>query len=146
MQDATVEGPYFLDTLEKAGFSVILDRWVCDRVLEDMSRADTLGSDLTFGINLNPESFADGEFVDYLIQQFTRRSSLRSIAAPGQGSRRRRPARRRPHRRPVVPGDQLPIEAQFLKERRGIAAFSGVATVDGAVVCSAELKCARREF
>ncbi|MGF1760537.1 3-hydroxyacyl-ACP dehydratase FabZ [Photobacterium sagamiensis] len=49
-------------------------------------------------------------------------------------------------RKPVVPGDQLVIEVEFLKERRGIAMFNGVAKVDGEVVCSAELKCARREF
>ncbi|PSW12624.1 3-hydroxyacyl-[acyl-carrier-protein] dehydratase FabZ [Photobacterium sanctipauli] len=49
-------------------------------------------------------------------------------------------------RKPVGPGDQLIIEVEYLKERRGIAMFNGVAKVDGAVVCSAELKCARREF
>ncbi|WP_435247608.1 3-hydroxyacyl-ACP dehydratase FabZ [Vibrio sp. nBUS_14] len=49
-------------------------------------------------------------------------------------------------RKPVVPGDQMVIEVEFLKERRGIASFNCVAKVDGAVVCSAELKCARREF
>ncbi|MEI8594890.1 MULTISPECIES: 3-hydroxyacyl-ACP dehydratase FabZ [Photobacterium] len=49
-------------------------------------------------------------------------------------------------RKPVGPGDQLVIEVEFLKERRGIAMFNGIAKVDGDVVCSAELKCARREF
>jgi 3-hydroxyacyl-[acyl-carrier-protein] dehydratase len=49
-------------------------------------------------------------------------------------------------RKPVVPGDQLIIKVNFIKERRGIALFDGVAEVDGEVVCSAELKCARREF
>lgn len=49
-------------------------------------------------------------------------------------------------RKPVTPGDQLMIEVEFLKERRGIALFNGVAKVDGDVVCSAQLKCARREF
>lgn len=49
-------------------------------------------------------------------------------------------------RKPVVPGDQLIIEVEFVKERRGIAAFNGTAKVDGEIVCSAELKCARREF
>ncbi|MBD1572312.1 3-hydroxyacyl-ACP dehydratase FabZ [Vibrio sp. S17_S38] len=49
-------------------------------------------------------------------------------------------------RKPVVPGDQLMIEVEFIKDRRGIALFNGVAKVDGEVVCSAELKCARREF
>lgn len=49
-------------------------------------------------------------------------------------------------RKPVMPGDQLVLEVEFLKERRGIAMFNGVAKVNGDVVCSAELKCARREF
>ncbi|EPE37919.1 beta-hydroxyacyl dehydratase FabZ [Candidatus Photodesmus katoptron Akat1] len=49
-------------------------------------------------------------------------------------------------RKPVIPGDQLIIKVRFLKGRRGIAAFNCVAKVDGDVVCSAELKCARREF
>ncbi|WP_434137141.1 3-hydroxyacyl-ACP dehydratase FabZ [Photobacterium leiognathi] len=49
-------------------------------------------------------------------------------------------------RKPVGPGDQLVLEVEFLKERRGIAMFNGVAKVDGEVVCSAELKCARRVF
>lgn len=49
-------------------------------------------------------------------------------------------------RKPVVPGDQLVLEVEFIKDRRGIALFNGVAKVDGEVVCSAELKCARREF
>ena len=49
-------------------------------------------------------------------------------------------------RKPVYPGDQLVVEVEFQKERRGIALFSGVAKVDGEVVCSASLKCARREF
>ncbi|KJF96696.1 3-hydroxyacyl-ACP dehydratase FabZ [Photobacterium leiognathi] len=49
-------------------------------------------------------------------------------------------------RKPVGPGDQLVLEVEFLKERRGIAMFNGIAKVDGEVVCSAELKCARRVF
>lgn len=49
-------------------------------------------------------------------------------------------------RKPVSPGDQLFIEVELLKNRRGIAMFNGIAKVDGEVVCSAELKCARREF
>ncbi|OBT16927.1 3-hydroxyacyl-[acyl-carrier-protein] dehydratase FabZ [Vibrio sp. UCD-FRSSP16_10] len=49
-------------------------------------------------------------------------------------------------RKPVSPGDQMIIEVELLKNRRGIAMFNGTAKVDGEVVCSAELKCARREF
>ncbi|WP_052538014.1 3-hydroxyacyl-ACP dehydratase FabZ [Candidatus Photodesmus blepharus] len=49
-------------------------------------------------------------------------------------------------RKPVTPGDRLMIEVRFVKERRGIAAFNCLAKVDNDVVCSAEIKCARREF
>ncbi len=49
-------------------------------------------------------------------------------------------------RAPVTPGDQMILEVEYLKERRGIAVFNGVAKVNGKIVCSAELKCARREF
>ena len=42
-------------------------------------------------------------------------------------------------RKPVIPGDQMVLDVEFLKERRGIARFTGVASVDGDVVCSAEL-------
>ena len=49
-------------------------------------------------------------------------------------------------RKPVVPGDQMILEVEFIKERRGIALFNGIAKVDGETVCSAELKCARRVF
>jgi 3-hydroxyacyl-[acyl-carrier-protein] dehydratase len=48
-------------------------------------------------------------------------------------------------KRPVGPGDRLVLDVEFLKERRGIAKFTGVATVDGEVVCTAELMCAKRE-
>lgn len=56
-------------------------------------------------------------------------------------------------RAPVNPGDQMILEVEFVTdkkgkivERRGIAAFRGVAKVDGKEVCSAELKCARRGY
>jgi len=48
-------------------------------------------------------------------------------------------------KRPVEPGDKLQLEVKFLKEKRGIWKFDGKATVDGNVVCSAELMCAERE-
>ncbi len=47
-------------------------------------------------------------------------------------------------KRPVVPGDQLILEVEFLKEKRGIASFKGVAKVDGEIVCQADLMCAKR--
>ena len=49
-------------------------------------------------------------------------------------------------KQPVEPGDQLRLEVEFVKEKRGIWKFNGEALVDGKVVCSAELMCAEREI
>lgn len=49
-------------------------------------------------------------------------------------------------KKPVVPGDQLVLEVKFLKERRNMWKFYCEAKVDGQVVCTAELMCARREL
>ena len=49
-------------------------------------------------------------------------------------------------KQPVEPGDQLQLEVEFIKEKRGIWKFDGKALVDGNVVCSAELMCAEREI
>ncbi len=45
-------------------------------------------------------------------------------------------------KRPVVPGDQLMLEAKFLKSKRNIWAFECRAEVDGEFVASAEIRCA----
>ncbi|MDZ4801057.1 MAG: 3-hydroxyacyl-ACP dehydratase FabZ [Bryobacteraceae bacterium] len=42
-------------------------------------------------------------------------------------------------RRPVVPGDQLRIEVNFLKLKPSVAKVQGRATVDGVVVAEAEI-------
>jgi len=42
-------------------------------------------------------------------------------------------------RRPVVPGDQLLLEAEVLSVRKGFAKIRGRALVDGEVVCEADL-------
>lgn len=47
-------------------------------------------------------------------------------------------------RRPVFPGDQMVLDVKFVAERRGVTRFTGVASVDGKVVCEADLMCARR--
>lgn len=47
-------------------------------------------------------------------------------------------------KRPVLPGDQMELTVTVIKERRGITAFTGVATVNGEVACEAKLMCARR--
>lgn len=48
-------------------------------------------------------------------------------------------------KQPVIPGDQLRLEVEFVKQMRGIWKFNGKALVDGKVVCSADLMCAERE-
>lgn len=47
-------------------------------------------------------------------------------------------------RRPVLPGDRMELDVCFVTERRGVIKFTGKASVDGKVVCEAELMCARR--
>lgn len=48
-------------------------------------------------------------------------------------------------KQPVIPGDQLRLEVEFIREKRGIWKFNGQALVDGKVVCAAELMCAERD-
>jgi beta-hydroxyacyl-ACP dehydratase FabZ len=43
-------------------------------------------------------------------------------------------------RRLVVPGDQLRIDAEVLKERRGLVEVKGVATVEGELACEATVR------
>ncbi|MDH1007189.1 3-hydroxyacyl-ACP dehydratase FabZ [Pseudomonas nicosulfuronedens] len=49
-------------------------------------------------------------------------------------------------RQPVLPGDQLQLNAQFISVKRGIWKFDCNATVDGKPVCSAEIICAERKL
>jgi len=48
-------------------------------------------------------------------------------------------------KRPVVPGDQLKLQASIISERRGIWKFAVKATVDGDTVSSATILCADRK-
>ncbi|MGL1957919.1 MAG: 3-hydroxyacyl-ACP dehydratase FabZ [Colwellia sp.] len=47
-------------------------------------------------------------------------------------------------KKPVLPGDTMHLHVEFIKERRGMWKFYGEAKVDGKIVCSADLMCARR--
>lgn len=49
-------------------------------------------------------------------------------------------------KQPVYPGDTMHLHVDFIKERRNLWKFYGEAKVDGKVVCTAELMCARREL
>jgi 3-hydroxyacyl-[acyl-carrier-protein] dehydratase len=48
-------------------------------------------------------------------------------------------------KKPVVPGDQLQIEAVLTKLKRGIGVYECVATVDGKVAATAEIMCTSRD-
>ena len=48
-------------------------------------------------------------------------------------------------KRPVVPGDQLMLEAKVISERRGIWKFDVNASVEGEMVSSATILCADRK-
>lgn len=49
-------------------------------------------------------------------------------------------------RRPIVPGDQVILEAKYISSRRGIWKFDCRALVDDLVVCSALITCAQRDM
>lgn len=49
-------------------------------------------------------------------------------------------------KRPIVPGDQVCLEARFMSGRRGIWKFDCRALVDDEVVCMAEITCAERDL
>lgn len=49
-------------------------------------------------------------------------------------------------KRPVVPGDQVVLEVEVMKNRRDIWVFAAAAKVDGDVVASAEIMCTARNL
>jgi len=49
-------------------------------------------------------------------------------------------------KRQIVPGDQMIIDVEVKKERRGIWKFEGVARVDDAICCTAEVMIAKNEI
>lgn len=49
-------------------------------------------------------------------------------------------------KRPVEPGDQLILEVSLERLKRDVGKFFGEASVDGKIVASAELMCAKREI
>jgi len=49
-------------------------------------------------------------------------------------------------KRPVVPGDQVRMEASILKRTRGIWKFAAQASVEGQLACEAELMCTLKEL
>lgn len=48
-------------------------------------------------------------------------------------------------KKPVIPGDQLHLHVEIVRQMRGIWKYKVVARVDGEVVAQAELMCAQRD-
>jgi 3-hydroxyacyl-[acyl-carrier-protein] dehydratase len=48
-------------------------------------------------------------------------------------------------KKPVIPGDQLRLEAEMGRVKRGIGKFTARALVEGQVVCETEMMCAVRK-
>lgn len=48
-------------------------------------------------------------------------------------------------KKPVEPGDQLLMEVKLIKRKRNMWKFTAKATVDGKVVCAADLMCAKSD-
>ena len=49
-------------------------------------------------------------------------------------------------KRPVEPGDQLLLEVNMKRNKRGIWMFSGIAKVDDKVVATADIMCTARDY
>ncbi len=49
-------------------------------------------------------------------------------------------------KKPVMPGDQLHLHIQIARQMRGIWKYDAEAKVDGEIVASAKLMCAKREI
>ena len=47
-------------------------------------------------------------------------------------------------KQPFIPGDTMHLYVEFIKESRGMWKFRCEAKVDGKIVCSADLMCARK--
>ena len=123
-----------------------------DRVLElePMKRIRALKN-----VTIN-EPFFQGHFPHYavmpgvmIIEALAQASGLMSLVSSGQQPDDKSvfyfvgidDAR---FKRPVVPGDALILESEFLLERRGLVKYSVKASVAGQLACEATLLCTQR--
>jgi 3-hydroxyacyl-[acyl-carrier-protein] dehydratase len=49
-------------------------------------------------------------------------------------------------KRPVEPGDQMHLEVEMKRSKRGIWMFSGTARVDGMIAATADIMCTARDY
>lgn len=58
-----VRGPFFLSTLEEAGFASVIDLWVCDAVKRDIDHWRSLDLHPIISINLHPDTVSNPALV-----------------------------------------------------------------------------------
>ena len=64
-------GPYFLNRLEKAGFSKAVNWWVIDHVESILNDWESKNFKPNVHINLNPAALSDPLFIDKLIKHLS---------------------------------------------------------------------------
>lgn len=67
-----IAGPYFLDALENAGFSDVIDWWVIDKLADDMATWKAYGFQPHVSFNLNPSALANDDLVEHAIKSFSK--------------------------------------------------------------------------
>jgi EAL domain-containing protein (putative c-di-GMP-specific phosphodiesterase class I) len=71
-QNGAIVPPYFLPSLEKAGFSDVIDWWVIDKVVEDLENWKRQDFEPRISININPTVLSDDALIEKLIRNFSR--------------------------------------------------------------------------
>ena len=64
--EGVVKGPFFIDTLSRAGLAADFDHWVVERVTEQSQQWSSI-SNVGITINISPKTLLDAGFIEYLI-------------------------------------------------------------------------------
>ncbi|WP_395376864.1 EAL domain-containing protein [Marinicella sp. W31] len=64
--EGIVKGPFFIETLSKAGLAADFDQWVVERVAEQSAKWSSM-TDVGISINVSPKTLLDAGFIEYLI-------------------------------------------------------------------------------
>lgn len=70
-KNGDIVGPYFLRSLEKAGFASTIDWWVIDTVTADLEAWERRNFSPQINVNLNPYSLTENRIIDKLVKNFT---------------------------------------------------------------------------
>ena len=75
LKNSEVVGPYFLRSLEKAGFATTIDWWVIDSVTADLEAWGRRNFQPNINLNLNPYSLTENKIIQKLITNFSPREN-----------------------------------------------------------------------